>query len=165
VNRPEQATGRVTAVCLSSTGGVPKVPAPEVQVGPYGVEGDWHAGAERPSRQGAVPNRRQVSVVAREALEGVAHDLGVSIPWGGFGENVLVEGLGTLGELQGGERLVFDSGVVLEVTEQNQPCRNLSVWHKLVPKSAYGRRGILAVVRATGTLRPGEGVWVEQGID
>jgi MOSC domain-containing protein YiiM len=50
--------------------------------------------------------------------------------------------------------------VEVEVTAQNVPCANLSVYHPLVPKVVYGRRGIVGVVRAPGVLRPGEAVTV-----
>jgi MOSC domain-containing protein YiiM len=32
------------------------------------------------------------------------------------------------------------------------------VYHNQVPKRAYGRRGVLAIVRATGRVRPGDTV-------
>ncbi len=153
--------GRVLAVCLSPRGGVPKYPQPQVTVGPYGVEGDHHYGAFRTSRRTGqpVPNLRQVSVCAQEVYDEVEAALGVRVPPGGFAENVLVEGLGDLSDLGPGDLLRFEGGVEFEVTEQNVPCANLSVYHPLVPRLVYGRRGIVGVVRRPGTLRPGE--WVE----
>ncbi len=53
------------------------------------------------SRHGAgagQPNRRQVSVVAEEEVSDAAAQLGLEIPRGGLGENVLISGLGDLGE-------------------------------------------------------------------
>ena len=154
--------GTVVAVCLSAEGGVPKHPQPEVTVGPYGVEGDYHAGPSRFSRRAGqeVPNQRQVSLVAKEVIDEVNRELGTTIPAGGFGENVLVEGLGDLGDLKAGDLLRFRSGVVLEVTGQNDPCQNLMIWHNLVPKQVYGKRGIMATVRTPGPLKPGDGVEV-----
>lgn len=142
--------GTVVAVCLNPNPGVPKYSQPQVTVGPDGIEGDYHAG----------PGRRQVSAVAQEAIDEVNRELGIDIPPGGFGENVLVQGLGDLGDLVAGDRLRFSSGVVLEVTGQNDPCRNLMVWHPLVPKRVYGKRGVVAVVRTPGPLRPGDEVEV-----
>lgn len=158
----ERAT--VVAVCLSDKGGVPKYPQPYVTVGQYGVEGDYHSGATRTNSRGeTVANERQVSVVAVEAIEAAASALEVEIPHGGVGENVLVRGLGDLSELAPGERLVFGSGVELKVTGQNDPCANLCVYHAKVPKLLYGRRGVLATVEKTGTLRPGDTVSVKPG--
>lgn len=151
----------VVAVCLSEVGGIPKYPQASVTVGAYGVEGDYHAGAMRTNSKGEqVPNERQVSVVALEAIEAVGEALAVEIPHGGLGENVLVRGLGDLSQLQPGARLVFGSGVELEITEQNAPCANLSVYHPQAVKQLYGRRGVLATVVGRGTLQPGDSVTV-----
>lgn len=151
----------VVAVCLSDTGRVPKYPQTAITIGPYGVEGDYHAGPTRTNSKGeSEPNLRQVTVVAAEAVEQAAASLSVDIPHGGLGENILVRGLGDLGELEPGQRIVFGSGVELEVTEQNNPCANLSVYHPRTPKELYGRRGVLTTVTTPGTLRPGDSVAV-----
>lgn len=152
--------GVVVAVCLSDKGGVPKYPQASVEVGEHGITGDYHAGATRVSKGETVPNERQVSIVAAEAVEEAAAALAVEIPEGGLGENILVRGLGDLGDLQPGATLVFGSGVELRVTEQNDPCANLSVYHPKVPKQLYGRRGVLATVVTPGTLRAGDSVSV-----
>jgi len=144
-----QVKGIVIAVCFSSNAGIPKHPQLQVNVGALGIEGDYHAG----------PGRRQVSVVAKETFKALEAELGVVVSPGGFGENVLVEGLGDLSDLQPADILCFASGVELEVTAQNEPCRNLMAHHPLVPKLAYGRRGIVATVRSGGLLKPGDPVW------
>ena len=122
------------------------------------IEGDFHAGR----------GRRQVSVVAKETFDALEAELGVFVSPGGFGENLLVEGLGDLSDLQpadilcfasGADILCFASGVELEITAQNEPCRNLMVHHPLAPKLAYGRRGVVATVRSGGLLKPGDAVW------
>ncbi len=162
--KPPEAT--VVAVCLSPEPGVPKYPQPSVAVGPHGIEGDYHAGPTRVRRGETVPNTRHVSLVAREVIEEVNRALGTEIPAGGLGENVLVRGLGDLGDLLAGQRLRFSSGpstllrtgVELEVTGQNDPCKNLCVYHPQAPKHLYGRRGVVAVVITPGTLRPGDSV-------
>lgn len=151
--------GSVVAVCLSDTGGVPKYPQDSVTIGAHGVDGDFHAGAMRTNSDGeTVRNHRHVTVVAAEAVEAVAGKLGADIPQGGLGENVLVRGLGELGDVEPGQRIIFGSGVELEVTEQNNPCSNLSVYHPKAPKELYGRRGLLTIVAKAGTLRPGDSV-------
>lgn len=130
-----------------------------MSIGDYGVEGDYHSGPTRVNGDGeTVPNQRQVTVVAAEAVEAVAAALSVEIPHGGLGENVLVRGLGELGDVEPGHRIIFGSGVELEVTGQNDPCANLSVYHPRTPKELYGRRGLLTVVATPGTLRPGDSV-------
>ncbi len=153
--------GTVVAVCLRAESGVPKYPQDEVTIGEYGVEGDHHAGPMRRRGDGeVVPNTRHVSIVAKEVFDELNRELGTDIPPGGFGENILVEGMGDLSELTQGDGLSFSSGVELEVTGQNDPCKNLMCYHDLVPKRAYGRRGVLAVVKTQGRLRAGDTVTV-----
>jgi MOSC domain-containing protein YiiM len=149
------------AVCLRKDGGVPKYPQQEVIIGQYGVEGDWHSGPMRTRSNGdVVPNTRHVSLVSKEVFDDLNRELGTDIPPGGFGENILVEGLGDLSGIVPGDLLRFTSGVELEVTEQNDPCKNLMVYHNQVPRRAYGRRGVLAMVKVTGRIRPGDSVSV-----
>lgn len=150
--------GTVVAVCKRAESGVPKYPQPEVTVGAYGVEGDYHAGPTRVRLGETMPNTRHISLVAKEVFDDLNRELGTSIPLGGFGENILVEGMGDLSDLKEGDILRFSSGVELEVTGQNDPCKNLMCYDPLVPKRAYGRRGVLAMIRQTGRLRPGDAV-------
>jgi MOSC domain-containing protein YiiM len=157
--QPKSHTGTVAAVCLRKEKGVPKYPQSEVMVGEYGVEGDYHAGPMRTRSNGEVEiNRRHVTLVAKEVFDDLNRELGTEISAGGFGENLLVEGLGDLSNVHEGAVLSFSSGVELEVTGQNDPCKNLMVYHNQVPKRAYGRRGLLAVVRTTGRLKPGDAI-------
>ncbi|HUF54459.1 MAG TPA: MOSC domain-containing protein [Dehalococcoidia bacterium] len=93
-------------------------------------------------------------------MEAVGDELGVNIPAGGLGENVLVRGLGDLSDLTPGQRLGFSSGVELEITAQNDPCRNLMVYGDTAVKRLYGRRGLLTAVRATGELTAGDTISV-----
>ena len=159
--RPATPTGTVVAVCLRKEGGVPKHPQPEVTVGEYGIEGDWHSGPMRTRSNGeTVPNTRHVSLVAKEVFDDLNRELGTDIPHGGFGENILVEGMGDLANIAEGDVLRFSSGVELEVTAQNDPCKNLMVYHNQIPKLSYGRRGLLAVVRTTGRVKAGDTVSV-----
>ncbi len=154
--------GTVVAVCLNPNPGIPKHPQPAVTVGPEGIEGDFHAGPiARHAGRNESPNRRQITVVAQEVIDALNRELSVAIPPGGFGENVLVQGLGDLADLKAGDLLRFSSGVELEVTGQSSPCQNLMVYHALLPKRVYGRRGIVAVVRIPGLLRPGDTVEVD----
>ncbi len=154
-------TGKVVAVCMRKEKGVPKFPQSEVIIGEYGVEGDYRAGPMRTRSNGEVePNRRHVTLVAKEVFDDLNRQLGTDIPAGGFGENILVAGLGDLSDIGEGTILSFSSGVELEVTGQNDPCKNLMVYDNQVPKRAYGRRGLLTVVRTTGRLKPGDSIAV-----
>ena len=160
--RPASKTGTVVAVCMRKEKGVPKHPQSEVVIGEYGVEGDYHAGPMRTRSNGDVePNRRHITLVAKEVFDDLNRELGTDIPAGGFGENLLVQGLGDLSDIKEGAVLSFSSGVELEVTGQNDPCKNLMVYHNQVPKRAYGRRGLLTIVRMTGRLKPGDSISVQ----
>ena len=156
--------GRVAAVCSAPTAGIPKRPQAEIKIGRHGVEGDYHSGPVRKSHQtGEMKmNDRSISVLAKEVLDDVNRRLKVAAPPGGFGENILVEGVGDLSDLAPGHSIRFENGVVIEVTERNEPCANLNFWHKLVVKETLGRRGIVGVVKKEGALRPGEGVQVSK---
>jgi hypothetical protein len=154
-------TGIIVAVCLRKEGGVPKYPQSEVVVGEYGIAGDWHSGPMRTRSNGkVVPNTRHVSLVAKEVFDDLNRELRTDIPLGGFGENILVQGMGDLSDIAEGDVLRFSSGVELEVTGQNDPCKNLMVYHNQILKRSYGRRGVLAVVKTTGRLKPGDTVSV-----
>ncbi len=155
--------GEVVAVCSSPRGGVPKRPRERIVLTAYGVDGDYHAGPTRVNRRGETePNRRQVTVVSAEVIEALERELGCAIPRGGFGENILVRGLGDLAWLEEGDVLEFGGGAAIEITGHNNPCANLQIWHPDMVKAAYGRRGVLAVVTRTGSVAPGERVTVRR---
>lgn len=156
--------GRVVAVCISSEGNVPKHPQDEVRVEQYGFAGDHHAGPTRISRRTKNPtcNDRQLSLVAREVLESLHVELGVSLKPGALGENITTEGLGDLSDITNGTLLRIGDSLVIKVTEQNNPCHNLSTYHRLLVKTIHGRRGLLAVVwsGAGSIIRPGDRIYV-----
>lgn len=157
VSRPK---GRVVAVCASSEAGLVKTPRNEIEIGPWGVEGDRHAGPRRRSRRTGKmkENDRMISVVAKEVLDELKGRFSIAIPPGGFGENILVEKVGDLSGLTAGDHLLFGAGIVVEVTEQNEPCANLKIWNKRVLYETMGRRGVVGVVKKGGMLRPGDAV-------
>ncbi|MBI2165099.1 MAG: MOSC domain-containing protein [Chloroflexi bacterium] len=150
--------GRVVAVSMSPTGGVPKHPQGHVVIGPQGVEGDFHAGPiNRHKKSGdPEPNWRQVTLVAQDVLDELNARLGVGLKAGDLGENILVAGLGDLSQLKKGDRLQVGAEAVLEVTAQNRPCDTIRVYHPTLPEEITGRRGIAAVVVRPGTVRPGD---------
>ncbi|MCX7622520.1 MAG: MOSC domain-containing protein [Thermomicrobium sp.] len=155
--------GWVVAVCASPHGGVPKYRRLEIEVGPDGVVGDYHAGpVNRHKKRGEPePNTRQVTVVAQEVLDDVNAELGIQLEPGFLGENLTVEGLGDLSDLEPGDLLIVGP-VVLEITAQNKPCSTVAVYHPQIVKALHGRRGVCAIVRQPGTVRPGDCVRVER---
>ncbi len=150
--------GRVVAVCISPTGGVPKYPQESIVIGSQGVEGDHHAGPiNRHKKTGdPEPNSRQVTLVAEDVLQEMNAQLGIELKPGDLAENLLVAGLGDLSQLQKGDRLRLGSDVVLEVTAQNRPCDVIRVYHPTLVEEITGRRGVAAVVVSGGTVQPGD---------
>lgn len=155
--------GRVVAVCSSPQGGVPKYRRLEIVVGPDGVIGDYHAGPyNRHKKRGEPePNTRQLTIVAQEVLDDVNEELGIRLEPGFLGENLTVVGLGDLSDLEPGDLLIAGT-VVLEVTAQNKPCSTVAVYHSQLVKLLHGRRGVCAIVRQPGVIRPGDRVSVQR---
>lgn len=158
------ASGSVVAVCIGGEGELWKYPVPEVVVEQFGLRGDRHAGPTRRSfRDPSVikPNDCQVTLAA-EVLVQLVGELGIELPHGSLGENLTVSGLGDLYRILDGALLRIGGCVVLRVTEQNQPCFKLQQHHRLLPKAAYRRRGILAtVVSGVGEIiRSGDSIEV-----
>lgn len=160
-----ERTGVVVATCLSAKSGVPKYPQPVVTVTRQGIEGDYHSGtANMHKKQGQpLPNRRAVSVVAKEVYDDLGGTLEIVLEPGAFAENFLTEGLGDLSDLKEGDRLHLGDDVVIEVTEQNAPCSNLTVYHSGILRPLVGRRGIVATVVRPGMVKPGDDARVVGG--
>jgi len=153
--------GKVIALYISVSKELRKVPRDNVGVYHYGFVGDRHAGVLRKNSKGAEElNDRQVSILAKEVVDTLNRDLGIAVPPGGLGENILVEGMGDLSQCKGGEYLKFGSGVILEVKGQNQPCAAINRYHPQLVKRIYGRRGIVTIVRRPGIITTGESVEV-----
>ncbi|MFN3974893.1 MAG: MOSC domain-containing protein [Dehalococcoidia bacterium] len=157
--------GRVVAVCLRPSGGVPKYPQPVITLNGDGVEGDWHAGPinKHKKKGDPEPNWRQVSIVSQEMYFYLRETLGIHLEPGAFGENILVEGLGDLSDLQPGDRLHLGQTAIVEITKQNSPCATLEVYHRAIVRTVMGRRGVVGVVHSPGLVRPGDTLWVEPG--
>ena len=153
-----RAAGRIVAVCLSPSGGVPKHSQESIFIGHQGVEGDYHSGPiNRHKKTGAPePNSRQVTLVAQEVLEELNVSLSIELKPGDLGENILVVGLGDLSQLQKGDRLNVGADVILEISAQNNPCDVIRLYHPTLVEEITGKRGVSATVVATGVLRPGD---------
>ncbi len=152
------ARGSVIAVCMSSTGGVPKYSQDSITIWNQGVEGDYHSGPiNRHKKTGPPePNSRQVTVVAQEVLEELNSGLGTELKPGDLGENVLISGLGDLSRLRRGDRLQLGVDVVLEVRAQNKPCEVIRAYHPTLVEEISGKRGVSAIVLNPGSVRPGD---------
>src|SRR5437868_3091878 len=97
-------TGKVLAVCYSPEliNDVGKQPHTSGEITRLGIPGDRHYGETRhSSSRGIVPNDRPITMVGVEAAIDACERLDVPlIPAGGLGENLLIEGMGDLGDIQ-----------------------------------------------------------------
>jgi MOSC domain-containing protein YiiM len=153
--------GRVAQISVSR-GGVPKRAVAEAAVTAAGVEGDsqadlrYHGGPER-----------AVCLFSLEVIERLRAE-GHPIAPGTAGENLTLAGI-PWPEVAPGSRLVFDSGVVLEVTKECEPCGKIhgsfadGAFRRIDQERHPGESRFYARVLAGGTLRVGEGVRLEGG--
>jgi hypothetical protein len=145
-----------------------------------GVVGDLHAGVQRKAdarvpwypRGTPMRNERQVSMVSSEELAATAVLLGVpEIQPEWLGANIMVSGWPQFTALPPTTRLVFGSGAVLVVWNENLPCRSpgeLIQTHYPAkpglagqyPKHALHRRGLVGVVEIPGPIAAGDTVAV-----
>lgn len=121
-----------------------------------GVRGDFR-GSLKPGR-----NRRQVTVMAVEAWRQALAELAHPVSWEQRRVNLLVEGL-ALEEITGA-RLVFASGLTLEVTGECDPCSRMEevapgLKGALLP---HWRGGVTTRVIEAGRLAVGIAVRIER---
>lgn len=121
-----------------------------------GLQGDFR-GSLKPGR-----NRRQVTVMAAEGWRDALRELDAAIPWEQRRANLLVEGLAL--ERSEGARILFDSGLVLEVTGECDPCSRMEevapgLKAVLLP---HWRGGVTTIVIESGPIRVGDKVRIER---
>lgn len=141
---------KVMAVCISERKGIRKHVVPEITVRKeHGIVGDAHAGNWH----------RQISLLATESIDRM-RAMGLSLTDGAFAENIVTEGIelrtlpvGTL--LRVGETL-------LRVTQIGKECHNDCAIKAATGTCVMPTDGIFAVVVEEGTIRPGDGIFVEE---
>lgn len=141
---------KVMAVCISERKGIRKHAVPEITVRKeHGIVGDAHAGNWH----------RQISLLATESIDRM-RAMGLSLTDGAFAENIVTEGIelrtlpvGTL--LRVGETL-------LRVTQIGKECHNDCAIKAATGTCVMPTDGIFAVVVEEGTIRPGDGIFVEE---
>ena len=121
-----------------------------------GLQGDFR-GSLKPGR-----NKRQVTVMAAEGWRDALRELDTAIPWEQRRVNLLVEGLPL--ERSEGARIRFDSGLVLQVTGECDPCSRMEevapgLKAVLLP---HWRGGVTTIVIESGPIRVGDNVRIER---
>lgn len=138
-----------------------------------GVEGDAHLGVtvkhrSRVAQDPTQPNLRQVHLIHAE-LHAELRARGFEVGPGDMGENVTTAGLDVLA-LPTGTRLSLGAEAVIEVTGLRNPCAQLDRFRPGLMKAVLDRdaegnlirkAGIMAIVLATGEVRPGDPIAIE----
>jgi len=138
-----------------------------------GVEGDAHLGEtvkhrSRVRKNPLAPNLRQVHLL-HEELFAELRERGFDVAAGAIGENVTTRGLDLLA-LPTGTRLRLGADAVVEVTGLRNPCGQLDDFQTGLMAATLGRdaegrlvhkAGVMAVVRASGDVRPGDAITIE----
>jgi len=164
----------VVAVALSAVHGFSKEAQPAIRLlAGLGVATDAHMG-ERVKHRSRVradptqPNLRQVHLLHAELHEEL-RGRGFAVAPGEMGENVTTAGLDLLG-LSAGTLLRLGGEALVEVTGLRNPCVQLDRFRPGLMAATLGRdadgglvrkAGIMAVVRAGGTVRPGDPIGIE----
>ncbi|MDG2336342.1 MAG: MOSC domain-containing protein [Myxococcota bacterium] len=179
----QEVEGWVRSVHAGGDDDYSKPSASGFDIGLEGFPGDRHAGFTRlaqswdPEPTGTPRrNERQWSGVSVEELELIRQkmDLSESLSAEELGANLCVEGIPGFSQLPKGSKLVFPSGAVLLVEEENPPCgwmgEHLAATYsthsgdpvagKMFPRFALGLRGVVGVVDLAGVIREGDRVQV-----
>jgi MOSC domain-containing protein YiiM len=138
-----------------------------------GVAGDAHAGVtvkhrSRVAKDPTKPNLRQVHLMHAELFDELRAK-GFDVKPGDLGENVTTRGLDLLA-LPAGTILRVGDAAVVEVTGLRNPCAQIDRFQKgllaaVLDRDAAGglirKAGIMAVVRAAGTIKPGDAIQID----
>jgi hypothetical protein len=156
-----------------------------IKVEPDGFVGDKHKGFTRiaaswdPEPNGTVRrNERQWSGVSLEELDVIQKKMDLKEPLTPttLGANICVEGVSNFSQLTKGSKLIFPSGAVLIVEEENPPCVDMGeqielayttnsgeqVSGKMFPKHALHLRGVVGFVDIPGIINAGDDVIVQE---
>ncbi len=142
---------KVIAVCTSPAKGTQKTNCHSaVFIEDWGIDGDAHAGKWH----------RQVSLLSADKIDAFrakplpAGVVRPDIPWGAFGENLVVRGI-DFRTLPLGTR--FSCGeVLLELTQIGKECHDHCAIHKAMGECIMPREGVFARVLHGGTIREGD---------
>jgi hypothetical protein len=148
-----------------------------------GFAGDKHSGFVRlaaswDSEPTGTPrrNERSWSGVSSEELAIISEKMDLREPLdpATLGANICLEGFANFSQLPRGSKLIFPSGAVLLVEEDNPPCADMgrriaevfttnageAAAGKFFPKHAMERRGVVGVVDVPGVINVGDRVIV-----
>ena len=140
--------GKIHALCISEKKGTLKQTADKVLFQTeWGITGDAHAGSWH----------RQVSFLGLKEIEDF-RKLGIDVPFGAFGENVVAEGF-RFKELPVGTRL-HAGETWFEITQIGKECHKGCAIQQKVGKCIMPTQGIFTKVIKEGTIHIGDTISV-----
>lgn len=180
----KELTARLVSVHAGNNEDLSKEAYQSVEVEPDGFVGDKHRGFTRiatswdPEPNGTVRrNERQWSGVSLEEIAVIQQRMDLKEPLDAstLGANICVEGIPNYSQLTKGSKLIFPSGAVLIVEEENPPCADMGaeiervyttnsgepVSGKMFPKYALHLRGVVGFVDVPGIINAGDYVIVQ----
>lgn len=140
--------GKVIAVCTSERKGTQKVNIGTAEfIEDHGIKNDAHAGNWH----------RQVSLLSKDKIVNFRAN-GIDIPYGAFGENLVVEDI-DFASLPIGTKFQCNE-VVLELTQIGKKCHNECEIFKIVGDCIMPREGVFAKVLHGGVITVGDNLRV-----
>ncbi|VAW23407.1 FIG060329: MOSC domain protein [hydrothermal vent metagenome] len=136
---------KILSTNISKEKGTIKHPRGSITLSGIGVEGDAHSGSWH----------RQVSLLAKESIEGFAHKAGRVIQYGEFAENITTEGL-LLHHCHPLDRFKNED-IELEVTQIGKECHgdDCAIFRE-VGNCVMPKEGVFARTINGGVLKPGD---------
>ena len=136
--------GRIHALCISEKKGTPKQTTDKVLFQTeWGIAGDAHAGSWH----------RQVSFLGLKEIEDF-RKLGIDVPFGAFGENVVAEGF-CFKDLPVGTRL-HAGEAWFEITQIGKECHSHCQIFHTMGECIMPTQGVFAKVLHGGEVRTGD---------
>lgn len=142
--------GKVLAISVSETKGVPKTSIPEAMlIEDFGIEGDAHGGKWH----------RQISLLANESVDKMRAQGVKGLCSGKFAENITTEGI-ELFTIPVGTKLYIGS-TLHEVTQIGKECHHGCAIKAQVGACVMPKEGIFTRVLVGGIIRVGDEIRLE----
>ena len=137
--------GKVAAVCIGEKKGEKKKEVGDAYaIAALGIEKDAHAEG----------GDRQVSLLMAESID-MLRKSGVQVPYGGFAENIVTEGV-DLVSLRPGDTIRIGKSCVLKVTKIGKECHSPCWIAESAGRCIMPEEGVFCTVEATGRITKGD---------